>query len=341
MEGSAPAKPKYMIDADAFVVALERDYSTARGIVPLKGLIEAHKGVLNNPQAVLHLKDSERKDLTVWYRGIYKHLSAMTKSEASVHPLRAYKKQIYQLAQKLYTKKEAAKQFLTCADYYTDEEKELDEFCVQPPKQGYQREPYIKAKRSLAIQKNREKDIQELQKNNESLDKKSKDVDEQIAKLAHQLKQLQEVKALQLNQQKQIDDECKSLNSVIYCTTSIYNAQMAALVEIRKQNTAAVEASEEAVRNLKRNATGLPHNLTAEKEAMTTQTALLTQLKADQAAIQRDIHLLTGEYDVWNKILWKFSGFLTSYPVDDLQATPGNEVEKSPHEEIKDTASKE
>lgn len=343
-------KPQHMLEADETAQLLEA--SNIPGITkPLTGLkstfpgktnLEIHNILLNtNSSALQELTEEDKTALVDWYQKIYLQLARMSPEEAVAHPLRFHKTRIYAIALKIYASKEAAKQELKAADCYSDEEQELDDFVLQST-DGYRRHHYYAGKHSVTVQKNRatdaeglEKKLQHVQQVGGTLEEQIKQYDEQVKELLRKRNALSQVKQQNAAEQRKIVQALTTNGHSITNANTIYSESLQALQQLLLNCSEKIKQLTEEIVVLKKQTPQNEQEKETKKSALLQKSNELTQCQADQAAIQRDIHLLTNDYGLSKKLLWKLSGLLNLYPVEQ---TPGSPQDLQPHEEQRDTA---
>lgn len=291
---------------------------------------------------IAEITADDKATLVSFYQSIYLHLSRMGPEEKANHALRFYKARIYALGLALHNNdKKATKAWLTAADCYTDEEKELEEFIAAGTTSRRRRDHYLAAKQSIQLQKNRGTDAQALTQELEeqlhtagTLDAQLKQYDEQVKALLKKRNALMEDKKQHGNKVNKTIEALKTNGVAITHANTVYQEQLMTLREELQNYCLKISKLEKVIATPQTIELKTVDTKKSKSVLIQQRTEELAHLKEDQAATQRDIDLLTDNYSLSKKFFWKVSGIVGSYPVE--APTPGNPDDKTSEEEEKE-----
>lgn len=348
-----PTKADYMREADETVQVLEKSeipgitkpLTHLQSTFPGKSFLEIHRTLLKHPDIQLtDLTDQDKRELVTWYQKIYVQLSRMKPEEKAAHPLRFYKTRIYAIGLALFgNNKEATKAWLKSADCFSDEEKEIDDFTTHKSASTYRRTHYLAGKHSLTIQQNRNRDAEAFtqtlkshQQAASALNAQTEQLDAQIRVLCKQRNALIDQKQENTEKQRCTMQALETNGTSIANANIVYNESLIALQQQLLDRTARIQQLKEEIEILNEQDPQDAPDREAKKKSLQKRVEEISQCTTEQAAIQRDIDLLTGEYSLVKKVLWKLSGTITNYPIE--APTPGSPTERSdkPAEEQKE-----
>ncbi len=343
LAAAAPKKADYKREADEIAQLLEKSgipgitapLTHLKSIFPGKSFLEIHQTLLKSHHIHLEdLTDEDKRALVTWYQKIYVQLSRMKPEEKTEHPLRFYKTRIYAIGLALFTNdKDAAKAWLKSAECYSDEEKELDEFATQKEPSLYRRTHYLAGKHSLTIQQKRGKDAETLTQTLQSHQQAADVLDAQVQRFDAQIKELlkrrnglAEQKKLNADEQNKVMKALETNGMSITDANTVYSESLKALHQQLLDRTTRIKHLREEEDILRAQTPKDAPTKETKQRSLQQRDEEIAQCIAEQAAIQRDIDLLTGEYSLAKKVLWKLSGTITRYPVE--IPTPGKPTEE-------------